>query len=164
MKKAEDSQEETCIRVPVLLPHHILQYLFETVGLRISAEALTQYWAHCKEFCPWASAAVFDGTHLPLSIYGDSARYGQGYDMSKVTGCFMSLVLWRPKSTRMSQFLLWSLNAQLSLGSRSHNPLYLVIVKSLNAAFNGETPEGGRLPYKFCVTQLKGDWEYHWQT
>ena len=29
---------------------------------------------------------------MPLSIYGDSARYGQGYDQSKVTGCWMSLV------------------------------------------------------------------------
>ena len=77
---------------------------------------------------------------------------------------FLSLVLWRPKSTRMSQFLLWSLNGDRSLGWKSHNPLYLAVVKSLNKAFDGFTWEGAQLNRKFCVTQIKGDWEYHWQT
>ena len=152
------------MKVPVLLPHQVLAYLFETVGVEISQAAVDEYWSHCKQYCPWASSSEMDGAHLPISLYGDSARYGQNYDMSKVTGCFMSLVLWRPKSTRMSQFLLWNLDGQLSLGSRSHNPLFAAIVRSLNAAFYGRTPNGASLPHKFCVTQYKGDWEFHWQT
>ena len=164
VKKKEDSTEEVETAVPVLLPHLILEYIFKVVGVEIRGEILQKYWSHCKQHFAWAAPDDFDGSHIPLSIYGDSARYGQGYDQSKVTGCWMSLVLWRPKSTRMSQWLLWSLNADVSLGARSHNPLYLAIVQSLNHAFNGVSPEGRLLPHKFCVAEIKGDWEYMYQT
>ena len=164
LKKKEDSEEEMCVKVPVLLPHRILAFLFDELGLEISAATLSKYWAHCKRWCDWCCCDEYDGTHIPVSLYGDTARYGQGYDQAKVTGCFMSLVLWRPKSTRMSQWLLWSLDTELSLGWRSHNPLYLAIVESLNAAFDGLTPDNRPLGRKFAVTQIKGDWEYHFQT
>ena len=152
------------VKVPVLLPHMVLAYLFDKVGVEISSDVLRGYWSHCKRFCAWARDDTLDGSHIPVTLYGDTARYGQGFDQSKVTGCFLSLVLWRPKSTRMSQWLLWSLSAGLSLGWKSHNPLYLAVVKSLNACFDGLTPSGQPLGRKFCVTQLKGDWEYHAQT
>ena len=73
------------------------------VGLVISEEQKVQYWDHVKRYCPWADNAELDGSHIPLTLYGDSARYGQGFDQSKVTGCYMSINLWRPRSTRMSQ-------------------------------------------------------------
>ena len=164
MKKKEDALAEVTVKVPVLLPDRILAYLFDTVGIRIPQSALAKYWTHCKEFMPWAQDEALDGSHVPITIYGDTARYGTGFDQSKVTGCFMSLVLWRPKSTRMSQFLLWNLEGERSLGWKSHNPLYLAVVKSLNAAFDGFSLGGARLSHRFCVTQIKGDWEYHWQT
>ena len=160
LKAKEDSTEEVLAQIPVLLPHKILDYLFNDLGLAIPAEKLRQYWQHCKQFCPWASNNdELDGSHIPLALYGDTARYGTGFDQSKVTGCFLSLVLWRPKSTRMSQFLLWNLNGELSLGAKSHNPLYLAVVNSLNTLF-----DGGPVGHKFVVTEIKGDWEYHWQT
>ena len=162
--RKENSQEEVTVDIPVLLPHKVLSYLFDRVGLEVCEQQLAAYWRHVKAFCPWANNDLLDGEHIPLTLYGDSARYGQGFDQSKVTGCYLSMVLWRPRSTRMSQWLLWSLNAELSLGWRSHYPLYLALVKSLNAAFDGLTPEGRKLGRKFCVTQFKGDWEYHWQT
>ena len=164
LKAKHDSTEEQKVKIPVLLPHRILDFLFNDLGVEIPHGELQRYWNHCKRFCPWASPPELDGSHIPITLYGDTARYGTGFDQSKVTGCFMSLVLWRPKSTRMSQWLLWNLNAEYSLGSRSHNPLYLVVVNSLNACFDGVSPEGQRLHHKFCVTQIKGDWEYHWQT
>ncbi|CAE7853708.1 unnamed protein product, partial [Symbiodinium necroappetens] len=108
LKKKEDSEEEMCVKVPVLLPHRILAFLFDELGLEISAATLSKYWAHCKRWCDWCCCDDYDGTHIPVSLYGDTARYGQGYDQAKVTGCFMS-----------------------------HNPLYLAIVESLNAAFDG---------------------------
>ena len=163
LKSMEDEHEIIESEVPVLLPHRILQFLFEA-GLRIKDEVLRKYWEHAKEAFPWAASEEFDGTHYPLALYGDTARFGQGYDQSKVTGFWMSLVLWRPKSTRMSQWLLWALHADRSLGARSHNPLYLVVVKSLNYAFHGESPDGWRCPRKFCVTELKGDWEFMYRT
>ena len=150
--------------MPVLLPHRVLAYLLHTVGLEICQQELAKYWRHVKAFCPWSRDPALDGSHIPLTLYGDSARYGQGFDQSKIIGCFMSCVLWRPKSTRMSQWLLWSLNADVSLCWRSVYPLYLALVKSLNAAFDGLMPDGRQLGRKFCVTQYKGDWEYHWQT
>ncbi|CAE7029554.1 unnamed protein product [Symbiodinium sp. CCMP2592] len=164
LKQKHDSEEEVCVKVPVLLPHRILSFLFEELGLEISADALAKYWAHCKRWCDWCCDPDFDGSHIPVSLYGDTARYGQGYDQAKITGCFMSLVLWRPKSTRMSQWLLWCLDTELSLGWKSHNPLYRAIVESLNAAFDGLTPDNRPLGRKFAVTQMKGDWEYHYQT
>ena len=133
-------------------------------GLKISDAALAKYWSHCKTFCSWARHPDLDGSHIPLTLYGDTARYGTGFDQSKVTGCFLSMVLWRPKSTRTSQWLLWSLDNELSLGWKSHNPLYFAIVQSLNAVFDGLTPEGTKLSNKYVVTQIKGDWEYHYHT
>lgn len=164
VKAKHDSEEEVTVKVPVLPPHRILAYLFDELGLEIPAGALEKYWCHVKQFCPWAAKDELDGSHIPLTLYGDTARYGTGYDQSKVTGCFMSIVLWRPKSTRMSQWLLWNLESELSLGWKSHNPLYFAIVQSLNAAFDGLTPEGNKLSKKFAVTQFKGDWEYHYHT
>ena len=64
----------------------------------------------------------------------------------------MSLVLGRPKSTRMSQWLLWSLDTDLSLGWKGHNPPYLAAVKSLNAACDSRTPDNRPLGRKFAVT------------
>ena len=164
LKAKADSLEEVTVKVPVLLPHRVLDYLFNVLKIEISAAELKRFWDHCQRFCEWAKFGISDGSHIPVGLYGDTARYGSGFDQSKVTGCFLSLVLWRPKSTRMSLWLLWNLNGALSLGFRSHNPLYLAVVQSLNAAYDGVTPEGNPLGHKFCVTQLKGDWEYHWQT
>ncbi|CAE7325076.1 unnamed protein product [Symbiodinium sp. CCMP2592] len=151
-------------KIPVLLPHRVFLYLFNVLGLLIRPEDIDQYWQHQKSFCTWASHNDLDGKHVPVTIYGDTARYGQGYDQSKITGCFMSLPLWRPKSTRMSQWLLFSVDADRSLGPETLNPLYLAIVESLNEAFHGRTPEGWPLPHKFSVTEIKGDWEFHYHT
>ena len=164
VRKREDSSEEVETYIPVLLPHLILEYLFNEAGLEIRPSVLQKYWQHCKAVMPWASSSDFDGSRIPISLYGDTARYGQGYDQSKVCGFWMSLVLWRPRSTRMSNWLLWCLNADLSLGARSHNPLLLACVQSLNAAFNGETPAGVPMAHKFAVTEIRGDWEFQYQS
>ena len=155
LKKKEDSEEEVRVKVPILLPHRILSYLFNELGLDISTDVLAKYWAHCKRWCPWCSLDNYDGAHIPVSLYGDTARYGQGFDQAKITGCFMSLVLWRPKSTRMSQWLLWCLDTELSLGWKSHNPLYRAVVESLNAAFDGLTPDNQPLVERLLSHRLK---------
>ena len=164
VRKREDSTAEIERSIPVLLPHMIFKYLCDEVGLEIGANVLRRYWQHCKAVMPWATNPDFDGLHIPVTIYGDTARYGQGYDQSKVTGCWMSLVLWRPRSTRMSNWLLWCLNADLSLGAKSHNPLYLAVVQSLNSCFIGKTPGGETMTHKFAVTEIRGDWEFQAQT
>ena len=164
VKAKRDSEEVVDMKVPVLLPHRILKYLFQNLGLTIDAENLAKFWSHAYQFLPWAAAGGGYDNHMPLTLYGDTAWYGTGYDQSKITGCFMSLTLWRPKSTRMSQWLLFSLDADISLGPKSLNLLYLAIVESLNHAFYGVSPEGEVLPHKFAVCEIKGDWEYHYQT
>ncbi|CAE7650278.1 unnamed protein product [Symbiodinium sp. CCMP2592] len=93
VKKKADSEEEVRVKIPVLLPHCILAYVFDELGLNISTDALSKYWKHCKRYCPWASDPAFDGTHIPVTLYGDTARYGQGYDQSKVTGCFLMFLV-----------------------------------------------------------------------
>ena len=156
MKAKENSNEEATVSIPILLPHHVLRYLFVERGICIPQSSVDKYWNHVHRFCPWAKD--LPGGHMPLTLYGDTARYGQG------SGFFLSLTLWRPRSTRMCQWLLFSVNADLSLGPRTLNPLLRVIVESLNAAFDGRSPEGHTLPHRYCVCELKGDWEYHWQT
>ena len=163
MKKKLNSAETQNVKIPVFLPHKILLYLFNVLGLAIPWEKLQTYWQHLKLHLPGGTKNI-EGTPIPLCLYGDTARYGQGFDQSKITGFWLSIPLWRPKSTRMSQWLLWSLNADLSCGEQSHNPLYLAIVRSLNSCINGETPEGGKLPSSFAVTEIRGDWEWFWQT
>ena len=164
MKEKEDSDKEVEVKLPVLTPHAVLEYLFRESKLKIPEAALRAYWDHAKRFCEWVQEESFDSSHIPVAIYRDTARYGQGYNQSKITGCFMSLVLWRPRSTRLSQWLFFSVDADLTLGHKTWNPLYRVVVDSLNAAFHGLTLEGHALSNKLCCTEVKGDCEFHWQT
>eukprot|EP00439_Symbiodinium_sp_Y106_P052781 s2326_g7.t1 len=49
-------------------------YLFTVLGVFIRPEDIEQYWKHCKEFCIWAHNEDFDGEHVPVTLYGDTAR------------------------------------------------------------------------------------------
>ena len=56
-------------------------------------------WRHSLNALPW-----------PLGLYGDDANIGLiNSPYSKVFGLWMSVVLYRPRSTRLSRFLLFSI-------------------------------------------------------
>lgn len=141
-------------QIPMVLPEDLLQYLFH-IGVEVSnTEA---YWKHIKDVgLPWAAAS--NGEHIPVALYGDSAKYSASGE--KITCIFMSIPLWNPKAARLSKWLLFALETDQILGGRTLFPFYRKIVESMRKLyFEGINLNGQQL--KFVVTELKGDWEWH---
>ena len=155
------------VDLPVLLPHHIIDYLFTETGLDIPSEAVRQFWHVVRDLGrePWAVASPASRDHIPLGIYGDSCQIKGG---EKMMGIFLSLPLWRPKSTRCSRFLMVAIEESRLWPSETCDTIMGFLVSSLNLLFdgfdeNGQTLAKGR---PFTVTEMRGDWLYHkmvWQ-
>ena len=144
-------------KIPLFLPEHLLAWLFGTLGLQMPPGSVQRYWDHAKNNnCPWQDLS-HDGSHIPLGLYGDGAKYSP--DGKKIIGYFLNVVIWCPRLARMSRWLLFSLENGSCLGARSLNPLFAVIVQSLARCFNGIDVQGGTL--RFVVSELRGDWEWH---
>ena len=154
-KKIDTDDEVTCEH-PVLLPQHVLRYLLES-GLDMPPEAVCEYWKFHRDMSvPWAIQHESDGTHIPLGLYGDAAKYGET-NSKKVWGIWLNLVLFRPKSVRLSRYLLFAVDHETSFGIRTLFPLLRACVEDLNSIY-----EAGILGRKFCVTEIRGDWEFHY--
>lgn len=144
------------VKVPVFLPEDILRCLMGEIGLVIEEDAVQKYWQHARDHgCPWKDMSP--GHHHPLGLYGDAAKYSP--TGSKIIAYFLNLVLWAPKTSRMSRWLLFTLENDQCLGAESLNPLFGPIVESLNRCYNGINI-GGRTTHYVC-TELRGDWEWH---
>lgn len=143
--------------IPVFLPETILGHLFGPLNMTIQKEAVLKYWMHAKEFgCPWKDVSP-DMDHLPLGLYGDAAKYAPTGE--KIIAYFLNVVLWAPKSSRMSRWLLFSLENDHNLGPATLNPLMVPIVESLRKCWNGIS--FGSTTLKFAVSEIRGDWEWH---
>lgn len=155
-KLSGDDVTKVTRKVPVFLQETILTFLMGPLNLVVEDEAVEKFWDHARTFnCPWKD--VSPGHHQPLGLYGDAAKYsplGQ-----KIIGYFVNLVLWTPKSSRMSRWLLFSLENDECLGPESLNPLFAAIVRSLQRCYNGIMIEGKTM--HFSVVELRGDWEWH---
>lgn len=143
---------------PVFMPKDILTYLFQNLAMDIPTAAIKKFWDHAWEFdCPYKHLSV-DRTHVPIALYGDSARYSP--DGRKMIAVFMSVVLWVPRVSRMSRWLLFTVENDLCLGPQTLNPLFRVIVENLISCYqDGITVGDTRL--HFATTELRGDWEWH---
>ena len=163
---------------PMLWPHEIFDYLFNDLGFTVSLEERKSYWEEAKSSGePWAVRNPASVAHHPCGIYGDSARLPTSYTQEKVTGIFLNLVLFRPRSIRCSRFLLWSCDTKKLFRNRTTNQILRYIVWSFQFAFIGKHPThtmGGRpldtpkagtplTPANdcFCITENRGDWEWH---
>ena len=123
--------------------------------MEIGDDAVEKYWSHAKiHNCPWKD--ISPGYHCPLGLYGDGAKYAPTGE--KIIAFFLNIVLWAPKSSRMSRWLLFSVENDQSLGPATLNPLLAPIVQSLCKCFNG-LPILGRKMH-FAVSELRGDWEW----
>ena len=169
---------------PIIHPHRLLAYLFDHVNLEIATDDLCQYWEDARKYKrPWAKKCPPTSSHIPLALYGDSAKTATQYKFEKVTGIFLALPLWRPKSMRYSHFLLFSCMTLDMIKSRTLNMVWRRLAWSLNTAFEGVYPSIGcrgkslsqkevelagspltRGRHKFIVTEYRGDWEYHRDT
>lgn len=163
---------------PVLYPHEILQYLYDTVGLRIPREDVHTYWTNARSSRQAWSLETNAGTsHIPVGLYGDGARLSTVFQTENIFGLFLNLVLFRPASVRSSRFLLWSGERSRFFKNRTLNKILRVLVWSLNHAYAGvfpstdykgnpiNDPRSGQPLTKtgdcFAVTELRGDWEFH---
>ena len=143
--------------VPVFLPEDLLAWLMGPLGLEVPRAAIDQYWRHAREnACPWQDVST-DHQHIPLGLYGDAAKYSP--DGKKIIGFYLNIVIWCPRVSRMSRWLLFSLDDTTCLGLQSLNPLFAAVVKSLIRCYDGILVQGQH--HAFCVTELRGDWEWH---
>ena len=97
--------------------------------------------------------------------------------VEKVFGFFLSLPLWRPKSSRFSRWLLSSIDESLLYQRKTLNAIFRRIAWSINSMFWGRFPtvdENGlhlnhprsgrhltRCHSSFAFTELRGDWSFY---
>ena len=150
------------------------------MGLDTSIEARKTFWTGARAAKePWAIGHPATDAHHPCGIYGDSARLETSYMPEKITGIFLNLCLFRPKSVRTSRYLLWSCDSKKLFKNRSVNQVLRYVVWSFQYAFVGTHPTftmGGQpinsdkagTPLTpghdcFTVVENRGDWEWHKQ-
>ena len=146
--------------IPLFLPEQLVDFLFNDAGVHIDEDDVQQYWAHARaQSIPWASASD-DGQHYPLALYGDSAKFSAAGD--KITGIFMSMPLFDPRSARFSRFLLCALESHCIVGMQTLGPLYQKIVYSMWKLYaEGLFIKAKGRKVKFCTVEIRGDWEWH---
>lgn len=89
-KHPERPKEKSTIRIPVVLPHELLNWLAQSNRFRIDGTLIQKFWRRYQQFKPSHPAAL-GGQHNPLGIGGDDARYTLGG--AKVIVICMSLLL-----------------------------------------------------------------------
>lgn len=163
---------------PILFPHEVLSYLWDSVKLSIPVEDVRKFWRDARAAGePWSLETTATEEHIPVALYGDGARLSTVYQTETILGIFLSLPLFRPRSVRCSRFLLWSCEKSKCFKNRTVNKALRVITWSLNAAFHGtfpnvdmqgnvlQRPDAGKwiisCGKSFAVTELRGDWEWH---
>ena len=137
-----------------------MDYLIGSCNLHIEEELINQFWSHLDSVeDSWALStrefrkAVGDKV-IPLGFYGDEACMGLVTDpYNQIYGLFMSVVLFRPTSTRMSRYLLFSVDSH-----RIHSveETFFPVLEQITASFNRLSNEGvhGR---HFLVSEIRGD-------
>eukprot|EP00438_Fugacium_kawagutii_P007010 Skav233746 [mRNA] locus=scaffold1792:76570:77331:+ [translate_table: standard] len=144
--------------IPMFLPEQLVAFLLTDAGLRINDSHLQKFWEHARDHgLPWASASP-DGSHYPLALYGDAAKFNAAGE--KVTGIFLSMPLWDPRSARFSRFLLCALETYQVLGMQTLAPIFQKIVDSMWQLYTEGIEVNGRR-IKFVTIELRGDWEWH---
>ena len=152
------------IKLPILDPHLVIDYLFQETGLHISPAVVKRFWYIKRELAKerWALNSPATSDHIPLAVYGDACQCKGG----KLLGIFISLPLWRARSTRSSRWLICALEEARLWGTNTLNTIMRRVTFSLNMLFDGWDLErgkqlaGGRL---FTLTELRGDWLWHKQ-
>ena len=168
---------------PIMHPHRILSFFFDNVKLEVSDSEVQEFWNHSRSMNEaWALASEASPHHIPLGVHGDSARMWTQYRVEKVVCVWLNILHFRPSSSRHSRFLIFSCPSSVLYKNRTLNRVWRRIVWSMNAAFEGVNPllgEGGRpltgadlvragTPLtasnrKFCLCEMRGDWEWHVQ-
>ena len=114
--------------------------------------------------------APFSYIEVRIGIYGDEANTSENlHSPMKVLCVHMNVILYRPKSVRLSRYPLFTLRSELIAGPLTLRPLLKRIAWSLNLAFDGVGSLGEQLcpdGERFVVAEFRGDQEFHrklWQ-
>lgn len=151
-----------CVRgVPVVNLLSLMTFLFsDKFGITISSATLQKFWEHARKHFEWGERhpAADSGTHIPLALYGDGARYTNSSGFTEKVLCIiLNFPLWAPKSTRTSRFLVFAIRESLMVSyTATLWPVYRLMMEQLNFLF-----QYGISGHKFCLTELRGDWEWH---
>ena len=184
MKSSDKLADNTAFEMtkwPFLDPHRIIEFLYNRCGIEVPEEIVKQYWEESRRNLePWAVASNATSSHVPLGVYGDSATIVMKYGLQEsVTGIFVNLCLWRPKSVRMSRFLVCALPDARMHNHHTLNEVFRRVVWSCNSLYTNTHPvagvDGGALPPHlqklagghitrvgacFAVTEIRGDWQW----
>lgn len=146
--------------LPVILPYDVMDYLIGSCHLPIDDLLLNKFWSHLDSVQdPWAlSTSDFrkaaGANVIPLGFYGDEACIGLVTDpYNQIYGLLMSVVLFRPTSTRMSRFLLCSVDSHRI---ESAEGTFYPVLEKITESFNRLSSEGvhGR---RCLVSEIRGD-------
>ena len=146
--------------IPIQLPHAVLEYLLGQCGLSLADETVIHFWRHMEEVGDtWALATRDYRAASPrlvwtLGLYGDEACMQiNNAPFDKIIGIYLNIPLFRPKSTRLSRFLLCSIESVKVISAReTFYPILQAIVQSCN-----QVAEEGVLGRRFLVSELRGD-------
>ena len=146
--------------LPVILPHVLLEYLLKDCGLCLEDEQVLAYWRHMEEVQdPWALStkdfrAASQEPVWTLGLYGDEACMqinNAPYD--KIVGIYLNVPLFRPKSSRLSRYLLFAIEGTKTVSAEAtFFPILRALVDSCNKA-----SEEGVLGRRFLVSEIRGD-------
>ena len=160
---------------PILDVHSVIDYLWNDVGLRVPMNHVEEFWRHSREYKqPWALEHEATERHIPLGLYGDSAKITTTFNSDKMLGVFFNLPLWRPRSIRRSRFLIFAIEESKLWGHHTLTAVLSRVTWSVNLLFDGlrpfVDPAGHVLPKQelyggyickdktvFAVTEIRGD-------
>ena len=145
---------------PLHLPYDIMSYLLKVCKLHLDERLVNDFWNHLTLVSdPWEADArswreALQKPVWPLGLYGDEAVIGLvNSPFSKILGIYLNAVLYRPKSTRKSRFLMFSIEVDRIISiEETVYPVLAMITESCNRL----TKEGIDGTH-FLVSEIRGD-------
>ena len=181
IKNPKNDRGFDIVTLELLEPYDVIRYLFMEAQLDIPQRQVHEFWDHWRAVgAEWALHTSASRDHIPLGLYGDSARVRQPAfgELRKALGIFLNLPLYRPRSIRMSRWLIFSIDEKHLYKDVTLDIVLRRITWSINLLFQGQYPSrdlsgaqfnpalagkdicGGK---RFAVTELRGDQLWHKQ-
>lgn len=162
--------------MPIIDPHSVVHFLLEQAGLEMPRLSLQQFWQHHSQFgAAWAQGVEFD--RIPIGLFGDAARVNTKFGTVNIASIFLDFCLWKPRSTRCSRFMLFSVPEHELWHSHTLNRVFQRITWSINSLIEGFHPSvgpyGESLPmslqhlsgqpylHRCKLVEIRGDWSWH---
>ena len=144
----------------VQLPFDIFHYLVNECKFQVGGKLVQDFWKHLENVGDnWGcSTTAFRnaqcGKVLPLGFYGDEACMAiQNNPLNKILGLTANCPLFRPRSTRLSRFLIFSIETEKIVSfEKTIFPVLEKIVESFN-----KLTEQGINGTRFVVSEIRGD-------